>query len=41
MHSQGILFESGHGIPSINSTITDDSGNFRVSGLRVPMTEGY
>jgi hypothetical protein len=41
MHSQRIIFESGHGIPSINSTITDDSGNFRVSGLRAPMTQGY
>ena len=41
MRSQRIIFESGHGIPSINSTITDDSGNFRVSGLRAPMTEGY
>jgi hypothetical protein len=41
MRSQRIIFESGHGIPSINSTITDDSGNFRVSGLRAPMIEGY
>jgi hypothetical protein len=41
MRSQRIIFESGHSIPSINSTITDDSGNFRVSGLRAPMTEGY
>jgi len=41
MCSQRIIFESGHGIPSINSTITDDLGNFRVSGLRAPMTEGY
>ena len=41
LHSQGIIFESGHGITSINSTITDDSGNFRVSGLRVAMKECY
>jgi hypothetical protein len=41
MHSQRIIFESGHGISSITSTITDDSGNFRVGGLRAPMTEGY
>jgi hypothetical protein len=41
MGLQRIIFESGHGIPSINSTITDDSGNFRVSGLRAPMTQGY
>jgi hypothetical protein len=41
MRSQRIIFESGHGIPTINSTITDDSGNFRVGGLRAPMTEGY
>jgi hypothetical protein len=41
MRSQPIIFESGHGIPSINSTITDDSGNFRVDGLRAPITEGY
>jgi hypothetical protein len=40
MHSQRIIFESGHGIPSINGTITDDSGNYRVSGLRAPTTEG-
>jgi hypothetical protein len=40
MRSQRIIFESGHSIPSINSTITDDSGNFRVSGLRAPTTEG-
>jgi hypothetical protein len=37
---QRIVFESGHGIPSINSTITDDSGIFRVSELRAPTTEG-
>ncbi len=41
MRSQRIIFETGHGIPSINSTITDDSGNFRVDGLRAPITEGY
>jgi hypothetical protein len=41
MRLQRIIFETGHGIPSINSTITDDSGNFRVSGLRAPITEGY
>jgi hypothetical protein len=41
MHSQRIIFESGHGIPTINSTITDDSGNFRASELRAPRTEGY
>ena len=41
MRSQRIIFESGHGIPSINSTITDDSGNFRVDGLTAPTTEGY
>ena len=41
MRLQRIIFESGHGIPSINSTITDDSGNFRVDGLRAPITEGY
>jgi hypothetical protein len=40
MRSQRIIFEIGHGIPSINSTITDDSGNFRVSGLRAPTTVG-
>jgi hypothetical protein len=40
MRSQRIIFESGHGIPSINSTITNDSGNFRVSGLRAPTKEG-
>ena len=40
MRSQRIVFESGHGILSINSTITDDSGIFRVSGLRAPTTEG-
>jgi hypothetical protein len=41
VRSQRIIFENGHGIPSINSTITDDSGNFRVGGLRAPITEGY
>lgn len=41
MRSQRITFESGHGIRTVNSTITDDSGNFRVSELRAPMTEGY
>ena len=40
MRSQRIIFQSGHDIPSINSTITDDSGNFRVSGLRAPTTVG-
>jgi hypothetical protein len=41
MRLQRIIFESGPDIPSINSTITDDSGNFRVTGLRAPVTEGY
>ena len=41
MYSQRIIFKSSDGIPSINSTITDDSGNFRVSGLRAPMRECY
>jgi hypothetical protein len=40
MRSQRIIFESGHGIPPINSTITDDSGIFRVSGLRASTIEG-
>jgi Carboxypeptidase regulatory-like domain len=40
MRSQRIIFENGEGIPPINSTTTDDSGNFRVSGLRAPTTEG-
>lgn len=40
MRSQRITFESGHGIRTVNSTITDDSGNFRVSELRAPTTEG-
>ncbi len=41
MRLQRIIFESGHGIPSINSTITYESGNFRVGGLIAPITEGY
>jgi hypothetical protein len=41
MRLQRIIFECGPDIPSINSTITDDSGNFGVTGLRVPVTEGY
>ena len=40
MRSQGILFESGHGIPSINSTITDDSGNFRSKWIKSTYDRG-
>jgi len=40
MRSLRIILENGEGIPPINSTTTDDSGNFRVRGLRATTTEG-
>jgi hypothetical protein len=38
--SRRIIFENGDGIPPINSVNTNESGNFRVSGLRAPTTVG-
>jgi len=38
--SEPIIFENGEGIPPINSVRTNNSGNFRVSGLIAPTTVG-
>jgi hypothetical protein len=44
LHSKKITFSVGPDIgslPPIDQTRTDSSGNFKVNGLRAPMTEGW